>query len=102
MVTLCSDPISSHSINSTQLDKRILPPFSLVTAYPVHGGCTFDSVVNPTFYYRGMFFETMPFPASDPNSATLSKFTAGLTGPGFTDFFFYENKVISGSGVESM
>lgn len=68
----------------------------------MHGGCTFDSVVNPTFYYRGMFFQTTPVPAKDPNSVTLSRFTAGLTGPGFADFFFYENKAVSGSGINTV
>ncbi|KAF2122998.1 hypothetical protein BDV96DRAFT_639549 [Lophiotrema nucula] len=102
IVTRCTDPASSHAVDGIQLDKQTLPPYSLVTAYPVHGGCTFDSVVNPTFYYRGMYFHTKPFPANDPDSATLSSFTAGLTGPGFADFFFYENKAISGSGVSTV
>jgi hypothetical protein len=99
IITTCTDAASGYSIMGSQDAKESLPPYSLITAYPVHGGCTFDSVINPTWYYRGMFFETNSFPANDPNSATLSRFTAGLTGPGFQDFFFYENKAISGSGV---
>jgi hypothetical protein len=79
-----------------------LPAFSLVTAYPVHGGCTFDSVVNPTWYLRGMFFETNTFPADDPNSATLDRFTTGLTGPGFADYFFYQAEALSGTGVNTV
>jgi hypothetical protein len=101
IVTICTDPKSSHFIDGKQTAKQTLPPYSLSTAYPVHGGCTFDSIINPTFYYRGMFFETNPYLANDPNSATLKRFTAGLTGPGFQDFFFYQNKGISGQGVDT-
>jgi hypothetical protein len=102
IITICTDPVSSHSISGVQTAKQTLPPFSLVTAYPAQGGCTFDSVVNPTWYYRGMFFETNPFPADSPGSATLNRFTAGLTGPGFKDYFFYQNKAISGKGVDTV
>jgi hypothetical protein len=102
LVTICSDPVPSHNVAGVQTAKQTLPAFSLVTAYPAHGGCTFDSVVNPTWYYRGMFFETNAFPADQPNSATLKRFSAGLTGPGFADFFFYENKAISGVGIDTV
>ncbi|KAJ4288499.1 hypothetical protein N0V90_011735 [Kalmusia sp. IMI 367209] len=102
VITTCTDPASSHDIDGAQTAKQTLPPYSLITAYPVHGGCTFDSIINPTFYYRGMFFETNTYPANDPDSATLSRFTAGLTGPGFKDFFFYENKAISGQGIDTV
>lgn len=101
IITTCTDPVSSHSIDGNQTAKQSLPPFSLVTAYPAHGGCTFDSIINPTFYYRGMFFETNAYPENNPDSATLKRFTAGLTGPGFKDFFFYENKAIAGQGVDT-
>ncbi|KAF2468360.1 uncharacterized protein BDR25DRAFT_373427 [Lindgomyces ingoldianus] len=101
IVTLCTDSVGSHAIDGIQVARQTLPPFSLVTAYPVHGGCTFDSVANPTFYYRGMYFETS-FPAENKNNVTLQRFTAGLTGPGFADFFFYEYKIISGSGVDAV
>jgi hypothetical protein len=100
IVTICTDPTSSYSIDGKQTAKQTLPPYSLITAYPVHGGCTFDSIINPTFYYRGMFFETNPYPVNDPGSATLKRFSAGLTGPDF-DYFFYENKAISGQGVDT-
>ncbi|OAG03828.1 uncharacterized protein CC84DRAFT_1249207 [Paraphaeosphaeria sporulosa] len=101
IVTICTDTASSHSIDGKQIAKQKLPPYSLITAYPVHGGCTFDSIINPTFYYRGMFFETNPYPQNNPDSATLKRFTAGLTGPGFKDFFFYQNKAISGQGIKT-
>jgi hypothetical protein len=102
IITVCNDSSPSYSVDGVQVNKKSLPPFSLVTAYPVHRGCTFDSVVNPTFYYRGMFFETNAFPANNPNSATISRFSAGLSGPGFADFFFYQNKAISGSGINTV
>ena len=86
----------------TQTAKETLSEFALVTAYPAHGGCTFDSVINPTWYLRGLFFETNEFPADDPNSATLSRFSCGLTGPGFADYFFYEDDAISGTGIDTV
>ncbi|KAF2690728.1 hypothetical protein K458DRAFT_426178 [Lentithecium fluviatile CBS 122367] len=95
IVTICTDPTPSHAIDGAQTAKESLPPFSLITAYPAHGGCTFDSVVNPTFFYRGMYYETNA-------DQTLSRFTAGLTGPGFADYWFYQNKAISGSGVDTV
>lgn len=101
IVTICTDTSSSHSVDGKQTEKQTLPPYSLTTAYPVHGGCTFDSIINPTFYYRGMFFETNPYPKNNPENATLKRFSAGLTGPGFQNFFFYENKAISGQGVDT-
>jgi hypothetical protein len=102
-VTLCTDPAQSHSIAGAQTAKQTLPAFSLVTAYPVQGGCTFDSVVSPTFYLRGLFFETNQFPKDDHNAVTLNRFTTGLTGPGFADYFFYEQKTaLSGSGINSV
>lgn len=76
-----------------------------MTAYPVHGGCTFDSVVNPTWYFRGMQFETTEFPADDPDSAMLAGFTVGLTGPGFADYWFYysdTDDIISGTGLDTV
>ncbi|ORY10955.1 hypothetical protein BCR34DRAFT_601712 [Clohesyomyces aquaticus] len=102
IVTICTDRVSSHVVDGVQVEKRILDPYSLVTAYPVHGGCTFDSIVNPTFYYRGMFFQTKPFSANDKDNVTLSRITVGLSGPGFADFFFYESKPISGSGINTV
>ncbi|KAK7967188.1 uncharacterized protein PG986_001465 [Apiospora aurea] len=97
IITTCTDPVDSHAVAGTQTAKETLPAFSLDTAYPVQGGCTFDSVVSPTFYMRGMFFETTPF--EDPSTAELSRFTCGLTGPGFADYFFYQKAPISGAGV---
>ncbi|KAK7216036.1 hypothetical protein V2G26_004039 [Clonostachys chloroleuca] len=102
IITTCTDPSSSHSAQGTQDAKNSLPDFSLVTAYPAKGGCTFDSVVNPTWYMRGMFFETNDYPADNPKSATLSRFTCGLTGPGFADYFFYVYEALSGSGIETV
>lgn len=102
IVTVCTSLASSYTIDGTQVAKQSLPPFSLITAYPIHGGCTFDSVINPTFYYRSMSFTTNRFPANDSNSATLARFSAGLTGPGFADYFFYQNKAIAGSGVDTV
>ncbi|KAF2704786.1 hypothetical protein K504DRAFT_506752 [Pleomassaria siparia CBS 279.74] len=52
-------------------------------------------------YYRGIYFEAN-FPATDRNNVSLQQFTAGLTGPGFADFFFYKYKAISGSGVDAI
>ncbi|KAF1962237.1 hypothetical protein CC80DRAFT_569993 [Byssothecium circinans] len=95
IVTICSEPPTSHSINGVQTAKENLPAFSLITAYPVHGGCTFDSVVNPTWFYRGMHYETN-------DDLTLKRFSAGLTGPGFNDFFFYQSHAISGTGVDTI
>jgi len=102
IITTCTDPVSSHPIDGTQDVKQSLPPYSLVTAYPVNGGCTFDSVIKPTWYYRAMAFETRPYPENDPNSATLAYISAGLSGPGFDNFFFFLNKAISGSGVDTV
>lgn len=102
IITTCTDPTGSHDVSGTQETKKKLPEFSLQTAYPVHGGCTFDSVVNPTWYMRGLFFETNEFTASDPDSVTLSRFTCGLTGPGFADYFFYQSNTLSGSGIDSV
>ncbi|KAL5410010.1 hypothetical protein PMIN04_010813 [Paraphaeosphaeria minitans] len=101
IVTTCTDTASSHLIDGNQTAKQNLPPFSLITALPVHGGCTFDSIIDPSFYYRGISFETNPYSAENPDNATLKKFSAGLTGPGFQDFFFYENKAISGQGINT-
>jgi hypothetical protein len=95
IITTCTDTTTSHSLTGAQTAKETLPAFSLVTAYPTHGGCTYDSVVNPTFYYRGMHYEIKA-------DGTLTRFSAGLTGPGFADFFFYENVAISGSGVDTV
>ncbi|KAF2643958.1 hypothetical protein P280DRAFT_546822 [Massarina eburnea CBS 473.64] len=95
IVTICTDAATTHSIDGVQTAKQTLPAFSLITAYPAHGGCTYDSVVNPTFYYRGMYFVTN-------DNLTLSKFTAGLTGPGFADFFFYQNVAITGTGADTV
>ncbi|RDL38078.1 Uncharacterized protein BP5553_05511 [Venustampulla echinocandica] len=103
IVTICTDPNPSHAVKGAQTAKQTLPEFSLVTADPVHGGCTFDSVVNPTFYMRGLFFETNTFPANDPNSVTLNQFTCGLTGPGFADYFFSSSAPpLSGSGINTV
>lgn len=49
-----------------------------------------------------MFFETNDYPADNPKSATLSRFTCGLTGPGFADYFFYVYEALSGSGIETV
>ncbi|KAK6849100.1 hypothetical protein PG995_012933 [Apiospora arundinis] len=100
IVTICTDPAQSHAVDGAQTAKTKLPAFSLETAYPVHGGCTFDSVVSPTFYLRGMFFETTPF--DDPATAELARFTCGLTGPGFADYFFYEKAPLSGAGISAV
>lgn len=102
IITTCTDPVKSHSVDGVQTQEQTLPDFSLVTAYPKKGGCTFDSVVNPTWFMRGLFFETTEFPAESPKSATLERFTCGLTGPGFADYFFYTGPTLSGSGVESV
>lgn len=102
IITICKDPNASESVDGTQTAKNSLPDFSLVSAYPVHGGCTYDTVVNPTWYLRGLQFKTNTFPSNDPNSATLQSFTCGLTGPGFADFFFYQATIISGSGINSV
>ena len=102
IVTICADLASSHAVDGIQIAKQSLPPFSLVTANPVHGGCTFDSIISPTFYYRGMFFETKPYSSNDLNNTTLSRFSGGLTGLGFQNYFFSENKAISGAGVNTV
>ena len=101
-ITTCKDSKDSRSIDGKQTAKKTLPSFSLVTAYPVHGGCTFDSVISPTFYQRGLYFKTNQFSASDPNNATLASFTCGLTGPGFADYFFYGDQPLSGSGISTV
>jgi hypothetical protein len=102
IITVCTTTKLSHALDGVQINKVDLPAYSLETAEPVHGGCTFDSIINPTFYYRTMYFETTPFPPNDTKSATLKRFDAGLTGPGFKDFFFYQNKAISGSGIDTV
>lgn len=102
IVTICTDSVSSHAVDGVQVAKQTLPAFSLVTAFPVHGGCTYDSVINPTFYYRRMSFTTNPFSPSNPNNITLSKFNAGIWGPGFPLDWMYEDKAISGSGVDTV
>ena len=106
IVTICTDPAKSHSVDGTQAAKQTLPPYSLITAWPTQGGCTFDSVVSPTFYYRGMYFSTSWTDASK-DDVTILSFTAGLNGPGFGPFWFYEgsggfNNKISGSGVNAV
>jgi hypothetical protein len=102
IVTTCTDSNLSNAVGGVQTAKQMLPAFSLVTAYPVQGGCTFDSVVSPTWYMRGLFFETNQFPADDQSMVTLNRFTCGLTGPGFADYFFYQNTALSGSGINSV
>jgi hypothetical protein len=102
IVDTCTDSNVSNAVSGVQTAKQILPAFSLVTAYPVHGGCTFDSVISPTWYMRGLFFETNQFPANDLNNVTLSRFTCGLTGPGFADYFFYQNTALLGSGINTV
>jgi hypothetical protein len=102
VVNTCIDTSSAHSVEGQQVAKKQLPDFSLVTAYPVKGGCTFDSIVDPTWYMRGMFFESGAVPAGDPDNTTLNRFTCGLTGPGFADFFFYEFEPLSGQGIDTM
>lgn len=102
VVTFCTTTESFNTLDGLQINKVELPAYSLETAEPVHGGCTFDSVVNPTFYYRDMYFETTSFPPGDTQNATLARFDAGLSGPGFADFFFYVNKAISGSGIDTV
>ncbi|KFZ10553.1 hypothetical protein V502_08062 [Pseudogymnoascus sp. VKM F-4520 (FW-2644)] len=105
IVTKCTNSVPSSNIDGTQADKKTFQEFALVTAYPVHGGCTFDSVVNPTWYFRGMQFETTEFPADDPDSVMLVGFTTGLTGPGFADYFFYyfdTDNIISGTGLDTV
>ncbi|KFY30076.1 hypothetical protein V494_08283 [Pseudogymnoascus sp. VKM F-4513 (FW-928)] len=105
IITDCTNSTPSSAIDGTQTDKQTLQDFALVTAYPVHGGCTFDSVVNPTWYFRGMAYETTVFPADDPDSAMLASFTTGLTGPGFADYFFYyfdTDDIISGTGLDTV
>ncbi|KAK8058479.1 hypothetical protein PG994_008927 [Apiospora phragmitis] len=47
-----------------------------------------------------MFFETTAF--DEPSTAELSRFTCGLTGPGFADYFFYEKAPLSGTGVSAV
>ncbi|PVI02588.1 hypothetical protein DM02DRAFT_701397 [Periconia macrospinosa] len=102
IVTLCTDRASSHAVDGVQVEKKSLDPYSLVTAYPVHGGCTFDSIINPTFYYRQMLFQTNPLPANDPNSVTLARLYARQSGPGFNNYFFYDNIPVSGSGINTV
>ncbi|KFY31163.1 hypothetical protein V493_01339 [Pseudogymnoascus sp. VKM F-4281 (FW-2241)] len=104
IITKCTNFVP-YAIDGTQTDKQTLQEFALVTAYPVHGGCTFDSVVNPTWYFRGMRFTTTEFPANDPDSAMLSSFTTGLTGPGFADYWIYyfdTYNIISGTGLDTV
>ncbi|KAF1980289.1 hypothetical protein BU23DRAFT_562671 [Bimuria novae-zelandiae CBS 107.79] len=74
IISTCTDPVSSHSVEG--------------------------SIINHTFYYRGMVFETN-YPEHNPDSATLKWSSASLTGPVFKDFYLYENKAISGQGIDT-
>jgi len=102
IVTLCTDRASSHAVNGVQVEKKSLDPYSLVTAYPVHGGCTFDSIIKPTFYYSNMFFQTNPLPANDPNSVTLARLYAVMAGPGFKNYYWFNSRPVSGSGINTV
>lgn len=107
-ITKCTDPTISHAVDGVQTAKNTLPEFSLVSAYPTSGGCTFDSIINPTWKMRGIFFEATKAPADDPNNVTLIRLTTGLSGPGFDWFWFYifaepvVDPVISGSGIDTL
>ena len=83
-------------MDGSQVDKKILPPWSLITAYPAQGGCTFDSVISPTFRYRSMWYETIE------DGETLKYLDAGLHGPGFSNYYFPRKKAISGSGINAV
>lgn len=102
IVTICTDRASSHAIDGVQVEKKTLDPYSLETASPVHGGCTMDSIIKPTFYFRKMLFQTNAFSANDRDSVTLSRLTFGLSGPGFTNYFSYDSKPVSGSGINTV
>jgi len=95
IITICTDPTPSQTLSGAQIAKETLPPFSLIVAYPTHAGCTFDSVVNPTFYYTPYYFQTRA-------DGTLSRFNVDLNGPGFARFGIYQNVAISGSGADTM
>jgi hypothetical protein len=102
IITTCIDPAATHAVAAIQTAKQSLPEFSLVTAYPVQGGCTFDSVVSPTWYMRTLYFQTNVYPADDQNSVTLNQFSCGLTGPGFADYSIYTGTALSGSGMNTV
>lgn len=103
IITTCTDPAGSRLVAATNNTTETLPAFSLVTAYPAHGGCTFDSVVNPTFYMRSLYFETGPFTDATKSQSNLTRFSCTLTGPGFADFgtFFILTRIL-GSGVDTV
>lgn len=102
IITFCTARATSHAVDGVQVEKKTLEPYSLVTAYPVQGGCTKESIIKPTFYFRKMLFQTKPYSANSPNSVTLSRLTAGLSGPGFTNYFFYDSVPVSGSGINTV
>jgi hypothetical protein len=106
IITTCTGS-SSYSVNSILLKKEPLPAYSLETASPSHGGCTFDSVVDPTFWYSGMSYQTFP------SSAILQSFRTGLSGPWTRDgamvhyFYRYDGdlgrrQILSGEGKHSV
>ncbi|CAI6332236.1 unnamed protein product [Periconia digitata] len=95
LITTCNDPSGSHFLVGTQKSKATLPAFSLVTAWPVHGGCTFDSVRNPTWGFRGMRYWYYP-------NMTFQQYAVGVLGPNFEFWIYDHGAPIRGSGEDAV
>ncbi|KAF2000631.1 hypothetical protein P154DRAFT_619886 [Amniculicola lignicola CBS 123094] len=94
VVTLCKSK-GSLNVPGQQVAKNSLPEFSLVVAPPAHGGCTYDSIVNPTFWIRSPRYTVRP-------DDSLSSFDVGLNGPNFGPYWIYTNKNVSGTGLDTV
>ncbi|PVH95503.1 hypothetical protein DM02DRAFT_675463 [Periconia macrospinosa] len=94
LITSCKDT-ASHELAGSQKSKSTLPAFSLVTAWPAHGGCTFDSVKSPTFGFRGMRYWYYP-------NLTYHHYAAGVLGPNFEYWIYDSGAPIRGSGEDAV
>ncbi|ORY02169.1 hypothetical protein BCR34DRAFT_88121 [Clohesyomyces aquaticus] len=104
IVTNCTAQSGSLVIDGTPIAKKLLPQTSLLTALAVHGGCTYDSIVNPTFIYRTMLVDTR-VPANKPNNYSVQGLSAILAGPGFNYSLSWDSsshKALSESGIDTV
>ncbi|KAH6847021.1 hypothetical protein B0I37DRAFT_430236 [Chaetomium sp. MPI-CAGE-AT-0009] len=76
VVTICTDASSSRTIDGKLSKKESEPAFSLVTATPASGGCTVNSLVNPTWRVGYGWFMTR-------NNMSLSEVAINLENPAF-------------------
>jgi hypothetical protein len=83
IITTCT---GSTELNGKLVDQNVLPEFSLVTAPATTGGCTVNSVVDPTWTFGQTSWQTDY--AKSTTAESLYEFGTQFTTPGFQYWFY--------------